>query len=98
MIRLRVSPDGIVQGLWTDGADWASLGSVSVRRASHVEFCDRQQMWFVRAGRPRNWVFRLLQRVLHRPFGEVVHWARTRKDTLAWEQNHYRPGGPGWPA
>ena len=72
-MRLRISPDGTIRGLWDDQMDWPALGHVAVHRASHVEFCDRQQMWYVRAGRPKSWVFRFLQRVLHRPFGEVLH-------------------------
>ena len=98
MTKLRIAPDGTVRSLWTDEIDWPSLGRSSVRRAAQVEYCDRRQQWYVRAGQPRSWVFRLLQRVLHRPFGDVLHWARTRKQALAWEQIHYQPGGPGWPA
>ncbi len=97
-MKIRITPEGTIRGLWDDQVDWPSLGRVSVHRASRVEFCDRRQMWSVRAGRPRSWVFRLLQRVLHRPFGEVLHWAKTRQVALAWEQVHYQPGGPGWPA
>ena len=98
MTRIRIAPDGTVRGLWTDEVDWPSLGKAAVERASHVEFCERRQLWYVRAGKPRNRLRRILQLVLHRPFGEVLHWAKTRQEALAWEQNHYQPGGPGWPA
>ena len=72
--------------------------ALSVRRASHVEFCDRQQIWSVREGRPRGRVRRLLQLILHQPLGEIVHWAGTREEALTWERRYYEPGGPGWTA
>ena len=95
MTKLRITPDGCVRGLWTDEIDWPSIGRVSVRRASHIEFCDRRQMWYVRAGRPKSRVRRLLQVMLHRPFGEVLRWARSRAEALKWELAHYEPGGAG---
>jgi hypothetical protein len=39
-MKLRIAPDGTVRGLWDDAIDWQSLGRVSVRRASSVEFDD----------------------------------------------------------
>jgi hypothetical protein len=97
-VRLRINEDGRVQGLWSDAIDWTLLGRVSVHRASHVEFCQRRQTWFVRAAKPNGWFRRLLQRLLRRPCGEVLHWAPTRGQALAWEHAHYEPGGPGWSA
>ena len=94
--KLRITPDGTVRGLWDDTVDWASLGPVSVRRASHVESCDKAQLWCVRPGQLRNALHRLLQWMLHRPCGEILHWAATRSAALAWEQEHFGPGGPGW--
>ena len=96
MTKLRIAPDGSVQGLWTDEFDWPAIGQVSVTRASHVEFCARRQMWYVRAGRLKSRVRRLLQLMLDRPLGEILHWARSRADALEWEQAHYEPGGAGW--
>ena len=96
MTKLRIAPDGSVRGLWTDEIDWPSIGRVSVCRASHVEFCDRRQVWYVRAGRPKGLTRRVLQRVLGRPWGEKLHWARSRAAALAWERRQYQPGGPGW--
>ena len=95
-MRLRITPDGTVQGLWTDYVDWPALGQVSVRRASHVEFCGRRQQWYVRASRARNALRILLQAVTGRPFGEILHWAGTRHAALAWERRYYEPGGAGW--
>ena len=96
-MKFRITPDGTVGGLWDDAIEWASLGQVLVRRASHVEFCPRRQQWYVQSGRPRSWWRRVLQRVLRRPFGEVLHWAAARSKALAWEREHFAPGGPGWP-
>ncbi|UCG15418.1 MAG: hypothetical protein JSV19_08980 [Phycisphaerales bacterium] len=98
MTKLRITPDGTIRGLWDDRIGWPDLGRVSVRRVSHVEFCDRRQMWYVRAGVPTNRLRRLLQLVLRRPFGEIMHWAGTRQEALAREQQHFEPGGPGWSA
>ena len=95
-IKLRITANGSVCGLWDDAIDWTSLGRVSVKRASHVEFCDRRQLWCVRSSRPRNALRRLLQWVLRRPCGEVLHRVATRSAALAWEQRHFGPGGEGW--
>jgi hypothetical protein len=95
-MKLRITPDGTVCGLWDDAMNWTSLGRVCVQRASHVEFSARRQMWYVRAGRPQSWWRRALQGLLRRPLGEILHWATTRSDALAWERKHYEPGGLGW--
>ena len=49
MTRIRIAPDGTVRGLWTDEIDWTFLGQTTVARASHVEFCERRQLWYVQA-------------------------------------------------
>ena len=95
-MKLRIGEDGTIRGLWSDAVDWHVIGRVSVRRASHVEFCARRQMWYVRAGRPRSWWRGVLQLVSGRPLGDIVHWARTRRDALDWERAYYGPGGEGW--
>ena len=96
MTRCRIAIDGTVRGLWSDEIDWRSLGQVSVARASHVEFCRRRQMWFVRAVRPRSAIRTILQTVFRQPFAEILHWANSRADALAWEASHFGIGGPGW--
>lgn len=96
-MKLRISPDGTVRALWSDAVDWQSIGPVSVRRASHVEFCGHRQMWYVQAGLARNALRFLVQAVLRQPFGEIMHWAPTRSEALDWEREYYGPGGSGWP-
>jgi hypothetical protein len=96
MTRISIAPDGTVRSLWTDEIDWRALGRVSVRRASHVEFCPRRQLWYVRDGEARNALRAFLQIVLRRPYGEILHWAVSRSDALAWEAAYFGVGGPGW--
>jgi hypothetical protein len=95
-VKLRIAADGSVAGLWSDAIDWKALGRVTVQRASHVEFSQQKQMWYVRRARARNALRTLLQHILRRPFGEIVHWAHSRSEALAWETAHFGPDGPGW--
>jgi hypothetical protein len=98
MTKIRIAPDGTVRGLWTDEINWTSLGRAAVERASHVEFCRRRQQWFVREGQARNALRALLETLLRRHFGRVLHWSGSRADALAWEHDYFSPGGPGWPS
>ncbi|MHC4236433.1 MAG: hypothetical protein ACYSUQ_15050 [Planctomycetota bacterium] len=97
MTKLRIAPDGTVRGLWDDQIGWPSLGRVSLQRASYVEFCNRRQMWYVRAGGLCNALRVILDRLTGRPCGEMLHWAKTREAALRWERAHFGPGGGGWP-
>lgn len=96
MIKLRITPDGRICGLWADEVQLCELGVVSVRRASHVEFDARQQCWCVRDASPKTWLCRWLHRLLRRPISRVLHRAATRVSALAWEHDHFEPGGAGW--
>ena len=96
MIKLRITPDGRIRGLWTDDVRLAELGTMHVRRASHVEFDDRQQCWFVREAQPVTHLRRWLQRLFGQPTGRVLHRAASRSLALAWEHEHFQPGGPEW--
>ena len=44
---LVVGADGIVTGLWTEAIDLSALGTLSMRRASTVEFNEARQLWTV---------------------------------------------------
>lgn len=96
MTKLRITPDGRVRGLWTDDVRLAELGTMHVRRASHVEFDDRHQSWYVREAEPGGAARRWLQRLLGLDFGQLLHRATTRASALAWEHEYFQPGGPGW--
>ncbi len=96
-MKLRISPDGVVRGLWNDELDWRALGQLNVRRASHVEFCSRTQSWCVTSGRRRNAFQLLLRRLLRLSARGVLFSAPTRSEALLWEATHFGPGGPGWP-
>ncbi len=93
MTTLRISGDGTIRGLWTDEVDWRQLGPVQVKRASHVEFDDRRQLWYVRLARPRAWWRRALQVGLQRSCGEIVHWSASRAAALAWEREWFGAAG-----
>ena len=94
MITLRITADGRVQGLWNDTLGLPQLGPVRVRRVSYVEFDHRRQEWCVRPARPQRWWRRLVQLLLHRPCGEVLHRAATREGALEWERDHLAPFHP----
>ena len=97
MIRLRITRDGRIRGLWTDAVDFTGLGETDVRRASHVEFDRRMQQWFVTEAVPRGWLRRWIQRLFRRPMGRVIHFSSTRAAALEWERRYFEPGGRGWP-
>ena len=64
MIRLRITPDGRIRGLWTDAVDFTGLGETDVRRASHVEFDRRMEQWYGREAAPQGRLRRCLRRLL----------------------------------
>ena len=80
MIRLRITPEGRVRGLWTDAVEFAALGHSHVRRASHVEFDESAQRWIVREAVPDDWWRRWLQSLTGRPWGRILHHSRSRRD------------------
>jgi hypothetical protein len=59
-----------------------------VRRASYVEFYQRRQRWCVREAKPGCLWRRILQALLRRPLGRILHTAPQRAAALAWEQEH----------
>ncbi len=96
MIKLRITPDGRIQGLWTDHVRFSELGLVRVQRVSHVEFDERAQCWDVCEAAPLSRLRRWLQWLLSRPMGRQLHTATSRARALIWEHDHFQPGSPGW--
>ncbi len=88
-MRITITEDGRVRSLWNDEIDWSLLGPVTITRASHVEFCNKRQRWYVQAAIPRSTLRWLLQKTLRRPFGEVLFQAPTRQEALEWERVHF---------
>ena len=50
---LVFTPDGNAHGLYTEIIDLTSLGRLTVKRASRIEFSDEHQCWQVRTVRGR---------------------------------------------
>lgn len=96
MTKLRITPDGRICGLWSDDIRLREIGALKVHRASHVEFDNRQQCWCVREVQSVSCLRRWLQRLFGRPTGRVLHHAASRSAALAWEHEHFQPGGPEW--
>ena len=96
MIRLRITPDGRIRGLWTDAVNFTALGRTSVRRASHVEFDGLRQMWYVREAVPSGRLRRVVQKLTGRAMGEIIARAPSRWAALALEHRLFQPGGERW--
>ena len=94
-MKILITTEGTVKSLWNGSVDWRSLGRVTISRASHVEFCNKKQMWYVKAGRPHHWLRRVLQRISGYRLGEILYWANTREEALDWEQEYFGSGAFG---
>lgn len=79
-IQLQITAKGGVRMLQDDAVDLRKMGKVIVTRASHVEFCNKTQMWYVQSAKTMKY----------------LHRAPTRAKALAWEKRHYSPSGKGW--
>lgn len=81
-IALQITKAGGIQMLQDDAVDLREFGPVKVFRASHVEFSEEKQTWFVQSAKT----------------GEVLRDDfQTRAEAIEWEKQHYAPGGQGWP-
>ena len=47
MNTLIVTPDGTVQGLYTEAIDLSVLGNLHIQRATRIEFDNEAQVWCV---------------------------------------------------
>lgn len=80
-VNLQITSEGGVRMLHDDAVDLGELGKVEMSRASHVEFCNEKQAWFVQSA--------LTLKILKDDF-------KTRAEALTWEKNYYSPDGEGW--
>lgn len=80
MISLQITAGGGVQMLQDDALDLRELGAVEITRASHVEFDNAKQLWYVQSAKTLKY----------------LHYAPTRAAALAWEKDYYSPTGQGW--
>lgn len=81
-VQLQVTAEGGVRMLQDDAVDLREFGDVSMVRASHVEWSDKHQSWYVQSAKTGK--------ILMRGFP-------TRGAALAWEKEYYSPNyGPGW--
>lgn len=66
--------------LHDDVASLETLGKVEVSRASHVEYDNARQKWYVQSAKTMV----------------VLGHFDTREAALAWEKDFYSPGSSGW--
>ncbi len=81
-ISLEITAQGGIRMLQDDAVDLSAFGPVEIARASHVEFDNERQDWFVQSAKTLE--------ILARGFA-------TRGAAIDWEKDHYAPGGAGWP-
>lgn len=79
-VQLQITAKGGIRMLQDDAIDLRKLGKVIVTRASHVEFDNEAQTWYVQSAKTGKYLYR----------------ARTRARALAWEKRFYSPSGKGW--
>jgi len=80
-IELEITATGGVQMLADDSLDLRDMGEVKTKRASHVEFDNDKQCWFVQSAKTLE--------ILKDGFSN-------RGEALAWEKEYYSPSGKGW--
>ncbi len=80
-MKLQITKAGGVQMLHDDLVHLEEFGQVQVTRASHVEFNNDTQKWYVQSAKTLK--------MLKDDFD-------TREQALAWEKQYYSPDGEGW--
>lgn len=79
-MKILITANGGIEMLHDDIAELESLGRVETSRASHVEYDNERQQWYVQSAATM----------------EILHFASTRTEALAWERDYYSPDGKGW--
>ena len=69
-LAITFTPDGVGRGLYTEALDLGSIGTLSVRRATRIEFDEKAQYWRVYPARGRRALFNSPSR------GECLEWER----------------------
>lgn len=80
MASVLITKEGGIKMLHDDVAELESFGKVDVTRASHVEFDNDTQKWFVQSAKTL----------------EVLKFFDSRTEALDWERSYYSPKGEGW--
>jgi len=80
-MKLQITKSGGIQMLHDDLVHLEEFGEVQVTRASHVEFNNDTQRWYVQSAKSMI--------ILKADF-------ETREQALAWEKQYYSPDEEGW--
>jgi len=80
-MKLQITKSGGIQMLHDDSVHLEEFGQVKVERASHVEFDNVTQKWYVQSAKTLK--------MLKADF-------ETRVEALAWEKQYYSPDSQGW--
>ena len=79
-ITLELTAEGGIAMLHADEVDLRDFGAVAITRASHVE-ADSNGDWYVQSAKTG---------------AMIAVGFKTRAEALAFEKDHYSPGGAGW--
>lgn len=80
-IELEITAEAGIRMLQSDKIDLSEFGKVKVTRASHVEFDNGSQKWFIACAAT----------------GELLADGFTsRGDAIKWEKAYFAPSGAGW--
>lgn len=92
-ISLQITAAGGIRMLHDDHVDLSEFGEIKVSRASHVEFSDGNHTSDngYANGIPKGWYVQSAATL-----DILKDGLTTRAEALAWEKQHYSPGGAGW--
>lgn len=79
-MQIKITKFGGIEMLHDDLAEIETFGHVTTKRASHVEFDNDRQKWYVQSARTEK----------------MLGYFDTRQQALEWEKNYYSPDGQGW--
>ena len=82
-IKLIIGPDGCICAPYRDGIDLTTLGHVTVKRLSRIEFNNKKQVWEVRRAVGEQVLFK------HKNRAACLRWEE-RNFALLKEDNGHR--------